>query len=274
METTVIQSALRKLLSPLIRLLIRLGMSCDEFTEIARRSYVEVATRDFQLDGRKQTISRVSMLTGIQRKEVSRLQKLIDSGETSLDSAYNRGARITSGWRRDPEFSSRGRARSLPLDGENSFAELVRKYSGDLPYRAVLDELLRAGVVDKGRGNTIRLSNEAGYIPSASETDQLNILGNASADLLETMTHNIHPDTTEKRLQLTVDYDNLPLEAVEKFKVMAQRDGFALLKQFDEWLSARDRDTNLSVIPVNDRHRAGVGIYFFQEPVLQTEGDT
>jgi len=274
MKTSILQTALQRLLQPLIRLLLRQGMTYDEFAEVARRTYVDVAARDFQIEGRKQTIARVAMLTGIQRKEVSRLQKLSQEGNEALDSNYNRGARITSGWRRDSEFTSAGKPKSLTIDGEASFASLVKRYSGDLPYRAVLDELLRTGVVVMTEDDTVMLINEAGYIPSDSEAEQINILGQATADLLETITHNINPDSSETRLQLTVAYDNLSSEAVSQFKAIAQQDGFTLLKQFDTWLAEHDRDSNEGVEIDADRNRAGVGIYFFQEPVSQTGGDT
>lgn len=274
MNSTIIQNALQRLLRPLVRLLLRHGMTYDEFAEVARRSYVDVASRDFQIEGRKQTIARVAMLTGIQRKEVSRLQKLQDEGNEKIESNYNRGARITSGWRRDDLFSNIGQPRSLPVEGEDSFATLVKKYSGDLPHRAVLDELLRTGVVAVDADDLVTLINEAGYVPTESEAEQINILGQATADLLETITHNINPESTDKRLQLSVAYNNLPDEAVTQFKAMAQSDSFELLKQFDTWLAEHDRDTNAAITGEGERNRAGVGIYFFQEPVDQAGGDT
>ena len=259
----ILSQALKRLLTPLVRILLRHGMSFDEFVEVAKRTYVEVADREFTLEGRKQTIARVAMLTGIQRKEVSRLKQQIGEEAIDLDSAYNRGVRITSGWRRDPVFSAAGRPLPLSLEGEVSFSALVKRYSGDLPVRAVLDELRRTGVIER-RQDQVVLVNDAGYVPSAAEEEQLNILGIAAADLLNTLAYNLQPGNENKQLQLQVSYDNLPLAAVNEFDAMARSEGFALLKQFDEWLATQDRDANPEV-PDGDRHRAGVGIYFFHQ---------
>lgn len=260
----VLSQSLKRLLTPLVRILLRHGMTFDEFTEVAKRTYVEVADQEFPIEGRKQTIARVAMLTGIQRKEVSRLKQLALESEINLDSTYNRGVRITSGWRRDSAFSIDGAARPLPLEGDNSFTTLVKKFSGDLPVRAVLDELVRTGVVEE-QGGRIILVNDAGYVPGADEAEQLNILGMAASDLLDTLAYNLNPAHENKQLQLQVSYDNLPATAVQSFDAMVRKDGFALLKQFDEWLAIHDRDANPSV-PEGDKHRAGVGIYFFHQP--------
>lgn len=270
MSENVLQAALFRLLRPLVRVLLRQGMTFDEFSEVGKRVYIDVAEQDFRLEGRKQTISRISMLTGVQRKEVSRLQKLKLEPDTDLDSNYNRGVRVTSGWRRDREFShANGDPKALPMDGEGSFSELVRRYSGDLPARAVLDEFRRVGVVDVNNEGDVVLRNPAGYVPSSSERDQLNILGQATGDLLATFAHNLEPDNDDKHLQLTVAYNNLPLNAAREFKVLSQADGFKLLRQFDEWLSTRDRDANPEVSDEGGRYRAGVGIYYFEEPVVE-----
>ncbi len=269
---SIVQEALLRLLKPLVRILLRQNVTFDEFAEVAKRVYVDVANDEFTLEGRKQTIARVAMLTGIQRKEVSRLTKMTTEAE-ALTGAYNRGARVTSGWRRDPEFSNdAGEARSLPIEGPGSFAELVKRYSGDLPHRAVLDELQRVGVISVA-DEQVSLVNQAGYIPSASLDEQVHIVGQATADLLETLSYNTDPEHLDTHMQLTVSYDNLSTATVSEFKKLSQTDSFELLKQFDEWLSARDRDNNPDIAVVDDEPgiRAGIGIYFFQSPTTKGE---
>jgi hypothetical protein len=262
----VVKSTLSRLLRPLVSLLLQKGMTFDEFSEVAKHVYIDVADQDFLIEGRKQTIARVAMLTGIQRKEVSRIQKLDDVEKNELDSAYNRGVRITSGWRRDKAFSNKSGPRALPLEGKASFAELVKKYSGDLPFKAVLDEFKRVGVVSINQQDKVTLVNAAGYVPTSSEADQLNILGQSAADLLNTIAYNLTAES-DKRLQLTVAYNNLNVSSVKAFKEKSQQESVALLKEFDAWLSRHDRDITADEAPDGDeRIRAGIGIYFFQEP--------
>jgi hypothetical protein len=247
---------------------MRYGVSYAEFAEIARRVFVETADEDFRLEGRKQTISRVSMLTGIQRKEVSRLRQLDPLDSSELDAAYNRAVRVASGWCRDARFAQgQGIPRPLPFEGDNGFSELAKKYSGDIPARAVLDELIRVGTVMRNEHDEICLVNESGQVSLADKEAQFNVMGSAGRDLLETLSHNFESSPWEHRLQLTTAYNNLPAYAVKNFKNMSKEDSAALLKKFDSWLSKEDRDTDGDAPIEEGRFRAGIGIYYFEEPV-------
>lgn len=262
----VLQNTVARLLGPLVRILLRYGVSYGDFSEVARRVFVEVATEDFQIPGRKQTQSRVSMLTGIQRKEVARLQALPAIEDDELDLQYNRGVRVTSGWRRDEAFTDvSGRPLLLPFDGEVSFSSLARRYSGDLPPRAVLDELVRVGTVVRDDDDRVRLLDDAVHTPHEDLEAQINILGHAGRDLFSTVDHNLATTGADKRLQLTVAYNNLPENAVLRFKHLSHEDSLALLKKFDAWLAEHDRDAAGDVPEDGGRYRAGIGIYYFEE---------
>lgn len=268
MVENALQTTVARLLRPLVRILIRHGVSFADFSEVAKRVFVEVAHDDFQLPGRKQTQSRVSMLTGIQRKEVARLQSLPAIESDALDLQYNRGVRVTSGWRRDETFTDvRGRPLALPFDGEVSFTELARRFSGDVPARAVLDELLRVGTVTRGDDGLVRLQDDAVHTPHEDLEAQINILGHVGRDMIGTIDHNLTHPASEKRLQLTVAYNNLPEEAVRRFQHISHEDSLALLRKFDAWLAAHDRDASSEIPAEGGRHRAGIGIYYFEEEV-------
>jgi hypothetical protein len=262
MTDSTLKNASHRLLKPLVRILIRYGIPFGEFREIAKQTYVEVAEEDFKIPNRKQTVSRISMLTGIQRKEVARLITEHNDVEETIDAGYNRGVRVISGWHRDSEFlDEQGEPLALPLDGEQgSFSALVKRYSGDLPVRAVLDELERVGSIQRDAADMIRPISQSGYIPSADKNAQFNIMGQSVLDLLNTLNHNIENDNGNTRLQLTTAYDNLPRSAVERFKLMSRTD--------DDWLSENDRDANADLAVANDgRYRAGIGIYYIEEQI-------
>ena len=74
LDGTKVQAPLARLLRPLVRLLIRSGITFPVATELLRELYVNVAENDFGLPDKEQTDSRVSLLTGIHRKEVRRLR--------------------------------------------------------------------------------------------------------------------------------------------------------------------------------------------------------
>lgn len=259
-----ISAAVTNILRPLVRILLRNGIPYRTFSDIAKRVYVDVATEEFCIPGRKQSKSRVSILTGLSRKEVLRVRRLPAPDDLGAGGRYNRAARVIAGWVRDRRFrDGAGNPAELPFErGAASFRNLVKTYSGDAPARAVLDELLRVGTVQRIPDGKIRLL-ERSYIPKTGEIDKIGILGVDAADLIASIDHNIRqPDTPF--LQRKVCYDNLPLEVLPELKKKAAARGQALLESMDRWMSARDRDVNPEV-PGTGRKRAGIGIYYFQE---------
>jgi len=172
---------------------------------------------------------------------VKRLPAQDDLG--ALD-RINRAARVITGWVRDRRFSDEsGQPADLPFDGGDvCFLKLVKLYSGDAPVRAVLDELMRVGVVERTPEGRIRLL-ERGVHSKDGEIDKIGILGSDTSDLISTIDNNIcHPDAPF--FQRKVSYDNLPSEALPELKKLAGEQSQALLELLDRWMSERDRDAN------------------------------
>ena len=265
-HTQPIIAALTVLLRPLVRILLRHGIPFDVLAAVARRVYVHVAAEEFVLPGRKQTTSRVSILTGLTRKEVRRITMAADVEDQEATDRYNRAARVMAGWIRDKNFQGKsGAPLALPVEGKTaSFGALVRCYSGDMPVRAMLDELLRAGAVRKTRDGCIRLQARF-YVPEKSETEKLHILGTDTADLIATIAHNLKTQTVP-RFQRKVMYDNVPVEAVQEFQRLSAERAQAFLEGIDRWLARRDRDVNPTVNGTG-RKRVGMGLYYFEDDV-------
>jgi hypothetical protein len=266
-----LSSAVQKLLRPLVRILLRNGISYGTFADLAKWVYVDVATKDFPILGRKQSASRVAVLTGLTRKEVQRLGRVARLADRNSEERYNRAARVIAGWRREREFlDAGGRPAHLPMSGETgSFSALVRRFSGDMPARAVLDELERVGAARQLDDGRIELVTRA-YIPKPSETDKLHILGTDVGHLIATIDHNVRPDRMEAFFQRKVAYDNLPDKALPEFRKLSAEKAQALLEYLDQWLARHDRDTQPGVAG-KGRSRAGIGIYYFQEPYEEGE---
>jgi hypothetical protein len=260
-------SAVTVLLRPLVRILLRHGIPCDALSTAARHVYVHVAAEEFSLPGKKQTTSRVSILTGLTRKEVRRIMTTTDLKDQVAADRYNRAARVIAGWVRDKEFHDKaGNPLALPVEAdEASFASVVRRYSGDLPVRAMLDELLRVGAVRKTKDGRIHLQARS-YVPQQSAKDKLNILGTDTADLIATIAHNLDAEASP-RFQRKVMYDNVPVEAVQEFQRLSAARAQALIEDLDRWLAQRDRDVNPAVKGTG-RKRVGVGIYYFEDEQL------
>ena len=273
LRSQALSAAMLKLLRPLVRVLLRNGVPYGVFADLAKRAYVDVAMNDFELPGRKQTASRVSVITGLSRKEIARLQKLDYPLVAESAERYNRAARVISGWVRDPDFKdSNGQPRSLPVEGaSHAFSELVKKFSGDVPVRAILDELIRVGVVEKQANGTLRLLERA-YVPHTGEADKLGILGTDVAGLIATIDHNLQCGADNAFFQRKVYYDNLPDEAIPELLSLTNEYGQALLEKLDTWMSSHDRDVNPQVSGTG-RHCAGIGVYYFEDDV-NTEEDS
>lgn len=264
-QTSTILLALARLLRPIIRVLLHNKVSYATFDEIARQVFVEVADEHFAIDGKKQTNSRIAVVTGLSRKEVLRIKRLEPLADRDLGKQFHRAARVVSAWTSEARFQDdSGKPAVLPFDGaDNSFSALVASHSGDMPPRAVLDDLTQAGVASIDEARNIRLLKSA-YVPSRDAAQIMRILGTDVGDLGETIVHNLHAGEQDSRFQLKVAYDNLPQEALADFHDLVSRRGYDILKDFDQWLRRHDRDSNPDAAG-SGRMRAGVGIYYFEE---------
>ncbi len=268
----VLSAAILGIMRPLARVLLRNGMTFQTFSEIAKRVFVEVGMAKFSIEGKKQTISRVAILTGLSRKEVQRVLNQKAPGDAEPHERYNRASRVVAGWVRDPEFANEdGKPAALPLEGEPGFVQLVKRYSGDMPARAVLDELLRVGVVRTIEGGRIKLVSRA-YVPRTSDLDKIAIMGTDVADLIETIDHNLEYGKRDPFFQRKVMYDNVPDDAAREFRELSAEQSQALMEKLDKWLSQHDRDLNPAVSGTG-RKRVGVGIYFFEENLASQPGE-
>ncbi|MCU7808302.1 MAG: hypothetical protein KZQ73_10605 [Candidatus Thiodiazotropha sp. (ex Semelilucina semeliformis)] len=262
-----LNTSILKLLRPLVRLLLRNGVTYGDFADLSRWVFMDVASKDFGVPGRKQTVSRVSVITGLTRKEVSRLQKIETPDDSAISHQYNRAARVISGWMRDKRFlDKKGAPAPLHFDqGKHSFSDLVREHSGDIPPRAILDELMRVGTVAKDAEGKINLITD-GYVPRTGETSKLHILGTDVQLLLSTIDYNLQQGAQTPHFQRKVAYNNLAQEGIPDFRRLSAEKSQALLVELDKVLSQQDRDIN-SEVTGTGRKEAGIGIYYFERDV-------
>ncbi|MCX7229812.1 MAG: DUF6502 family protein [Burkholderiales bacterium] len=273
-SASALQRAVLRVMRALARVLIRNGLTLPAFVELAKRAWVDVALGDFTIPGRKPSISRASLLTGLTRKDV---QRLVDArrdadAEAALAVPDHRAARVIAGWIHDADYGDAGAPRDLAFDGEGAgFSTLVRRYGGDVPPRAVLDELLQVGNVERLEDGRLRLLTRF-YLPRSNDAARLGILGTDVAWLIGTIDHNLQ-GRAPPRFQRKVTYDNLPVEAVDAFRTLSAQHAQALIELLGDWLARHDRDTNPAV-EGSGRMRAGVGVFYFEEDLEdRSEGD-
>src|ERR1700743_2936819 len=158
--------ALATLLRPMFRFLLKPSFPYSAFEAIAKRVYAQAAMEDFAVPGRKPSVSRASILSGLTRKEVNALLREPWNGLDPNSTHYNRASRVVSGWIRDPQFhDAAGAPRTLAMAGPDG---------GDGPPRAVLDELMRVGSLVARPDGRLELRQRA-FVPSESMLLKLRI---------------------------------------------------------------------------------------------------
>jgi hypothetical protein len=225
-------TALQRVLKPLIRLALAQGINYQMLLETLKVVFVQVAEEDFKLSKREQTDSRISLLTGLHRKDVHRLRDQPDNLQNQY-SIVTLGSQLVGLWVSDVDFvDASGNPKPLPrlasVGGELSFDRLVARVSKDIRARPVLDEWLRIGVVHINDEDCVCL-NAAAFVPSEDFDSKLFFFQQNIHDHIAATTHNLM-NITPPMLERCVYYDGLTPEAINELKVMSESQGMVALK--------------------------------------------
>jgi Family of unknown function (DUF6502) len=272
--------AYRRLLHPLVRILIRNGVTAPEAGELLRQVYVDAAGSDeFHLPARRLSDTRVAILTGLSRKEVHRLRDVSDGSR--VVSNLSRVGRVIAGWNQDPEFTGPyGLPLAIPFDDDPtgeapSFCELVRRYSGDMAPRAMLDELLRTGLAEIDADGRVRNTGRT-YIPNQLDPAAIEQLGKVVGRLADTLDfNNSRVPGRKKRFERHVETDiGLTEEQYEHFSVYLRQKCQQLLETLDDWLAMQEGRIGSAKKPERLPKKkviTGVGVYHFLDQKMPFE---
>lgn len=169
-KRTATTDVLRTLLGALAEALLDSGVTPHQVAEIAKDALVAEAARGARMATGRVNHSKVAALTGLSRAEVRR--RLAEASRTKRVPlrALDRTSRVIAGWRRDPDFLRRdGTPRALPLrDAAHGFPALVRRHSGDIPPRAVLEAMLSRGLATQSNNTvSLRRNQKEGVVASS-----------------------------------------------------------------------------------------------------------
>jgi Family of unknown function (DUF6502) len=262
----LLQSA-AKILRPLVRLWITHGVTYQMASELLKRVYVETAKEHFVDEDASGT--RLSLLTGINRKEIKRLTQE-DETQIGPDSIMSFASAIYTNWRTLKRFRDcNGNPLVLPrrsINGEVSFDELVRAVTTDYRPSAVLHELVRLGTIEIIQSEGIACEQiylkPKEFLTRKSIADSIQPLTESLQDHSSAAVANL---LAEKPLfldryvaadELSVDSANILRERTQSLWKHVQDD---LIKNAIE---RETEDTNLSRT-TNTRVR--VGMYFYSE---------
>ena len=258
-----IQSTLRNacaaLLRPIASVVMRSGMTWKEFADLSKTVFVSVATDEFGIRNRPTNVSRVSILTGISRKEVKRQRGLLDRAIPSASSKTTDATRLLSGWHQDTVYADAD-GRPLPLAKNGSapsFETLFAAYGGDTPEQTLLKELLSAGSVVEDAGGKL-LARRRYHMPAEMDAGLLRFFGTNLFDHAETLRNNLEGSDTPKRLEGFAVDDHVDPAAVDAFRAFVDERGQQFLEEVDTWLAEhRIRSNSTETRPV----RLGLGVY-------------
>ena len=257
-------AALQRVLRPLVRLLINRSIPFPFAANLLRRAYIDIAVKEFPVAGKPQTDSRITLLTGVHRKDVKRLR-----GEPHPAWRVPRVASLSSQliarWTTLREYlDAHGGPLPLPrlppAGGGHSFESLVRSLNTDIRPRVVLDEWLRLGIAQLDEEDRVRLNVEA-FVPAQGSEEMAYYFGRNLHDHIAAAVHNMLGDP-EPFLERSVHYNNLSAAAVAELTELARRRGMQVLQELNaRALQLQQRDSGTP----GASQRINFGVYLFGE---------
>ena len=256
--------AVQRLLQPLVKLLLSFQITYPVVQEWLKKAMVEVAERDFPLADKPQTDTRLSLLTGIHRKDIKRLRGGTEAN-TQAPEAVSLGVQIAAHWMAH-HTDQQGQPQALSFKQNDataaSFENLVEQVAKkDIRARVVLDEWLRLGAVEEveRNGETLIQLTPNAFIPKQGVDEKAFFLGMNLADHIATVSNNLleQPAKFERCLY----YDGLSEASVDELKQLAADEGMAMLTRLNQRaLELKQQDQQH-----NHQQRINVGMYVFDE---------
>lgn len=237
-------SVLDALFRPIARLCISRGLTFADVSERLRLQFLKAA--EAMADGDKVTDSRLSVMTGLQRRDIARLRDLPENGHSKAPPL----ARLILLW-------SQTFGRDVVTRG--AFDDLARSVRKDVHPRTLLEELIAAGAV-RTEGTGLVLQTDS-YQPQAGSADQLNYLARNGGDFLAASVANVITDPPP-HFEQAAHFNQLSEGAVTELRALYRQEQMALLRKLsDRAISLQDRSKG--------PHRFRAGGYFYQKD----EGD-
>ncbi|WP_028346286.1 DUF6502 family protein [Bradyrhizobium murdochi] len=255
-----LHAPLARLLRPLVRLCIRSGMTFPALVQLLRELFVNVAEHDFALGGKEQTDSRVSLLTGIHRKEVARLRGA-GAPVHEAPATLSRTSAIIARWLAAPEFTdAKGEPLPLPRTAEGdapSFEQLVESITKDVRPRAVLDEWLDRKLVAINGDDEIVLV-DTGFVPRGDDDRKWHYLGRNLHDHVAAAAENVS-GPAPRFLERAVHYDGLSPKLAKRLEARSRELAMEALK-------VANREANRALAKdKGGNSRWNFGVYVFHE---------
>ena len=254
--------AVTLLCTPLIRLLIEKGITFPQFRELMKELYVEVADKDFALDDKKPSDSRIFVLTGIHRKDVKRIRLQSKQEDQQITSSASLSGELVARWSSMPDYlDDKGKPRPLQKSGndtEAGFEQLVSSVNKDVRPRVILEEWLRLNIV-RLKDDYVVL-NKSAFVANKEFKEMAYYLGHNVHDHMASCVSNILSEE-EPMLERSVYYSSLTEQSVKKLNTIASKKGDDLLQHLNKQaIKLYDADKHKD----DAKYRIRLGVYWYQ----------
>lgn len=259
----IVRVQLKRLCRPLARFCVRYSLTFQDISETLKKAFVEAAEESLIRDQQTVNVSRLALVAGLQRKEITRLQNLPPQPDTGASLL----SRIVGQWQQHPDYSTFGGiARALSFEGaESEFATLVRSVSKDLNPYTVLFELERIGLVER-RESLLALRSGTYQIKGEDRAEEaFELLERDSDDLLSAVGCNILESPPIPHLHLRTEYDNVCREALPEIREWLLDRGTTFHEEARSYLAKFDKDVNPRLYQKEGGARVMLGAFSFTE---------
>jgi len=272
-EPALAEQALSQMLRPLARLMIDHGVQLPAMLELLKSALVDEAQSAYALEQKGSSDTRIALLTGVHRKDVRRLREaphLAQAPSNMLPLA----ASVVARWISEPRFLNADQTPRLLARtpgrgsvGEPDFTSLVAEVSRDVGARAVLDELVRLGVVERRDDGFVSLRS-SGFVPQEGRGESFYFLAANLSDHLAAAAHNLKPgQPAPLMLEQSAFSQGLSAFQAEQLHALARRLWAKALQQFLQTASVAEQRSESDP---GARHRVRFGVYFCD--ALQDDG--
>ena len=227
-------------LRPVAAFCLRHSLRLQDLIECAKIAFVRMAELELARSGRKSNVSRLSLMTGVHRRDVSQGADPLDRAGQERDLI----TKIIGQWQTDPRFITKSRSpRILSVEGQKSdFVDLVDSVSSDVNPATVLFELERIAAVHKSKSG-LQLVSQTHTLKN-DPVANFEILSRDLADLTQAVEHNAVLDERPHHFHARTEFDRVRADAIPEIKRWMLQEGFAFHARMREMLSKFDQDIN------------------------------
>lgn len=267
----ILVSAIEKLLRPLVRLMLSYQITYPVLINLLKSIYVQVAESEFQVNSKRQSDSRINLLTGVHRKDVKRL-RAEKHHITASQPMVSVGAQLIGRWLGSKEMvDTEGRPLPLALKSTGSdnisFESLVEQVcKQDIRPRVILDEWIRLGVAHLEHDHVIL--NTGAFTPDKGFDEKAFFFGKNTHDHISAATHNLLGNKPSY-FDRSVYYDQLSKESVAELADMANTLGMHALTEMNRAALARQEADKHKT---DANYRINFGIFNYNAEINTNRG--